>query len=84
MRILIAFDGSESPNEAVFDLARAGMPADTQVCVLSVRDPRAHRASSEEGEYHARRSGGSGMLAHGPLVHSLPQDACRAAEEGTI
>ena len=46
-------------------------------------DARAHPTASAEGEYHPRRGGGSAMLAQGVLVHAVPQDACRAAEEGT-
>lgn len=38
MRILIAYDGSECARAALSDLARAGLPPDAEVLVLSVLD----------------------------------------------
>jgi nucleotide-binding universal stress UspA family protein len=38
MRILIAYDGSESAEEAIRDLARAGLPQSAQALVLTVVD----------------------------------------------
>jgi nucleotide-binding universal stress UspA family protein len=36
MKVLIAFDGSECARRALDDVQRAGLPADTEVCVLAV------------------------------------------------
>jgi hypothetical protein len=36
MKVLLAYDGSECADQALIDLQKAGLPRDTQVCVLSV------------------------------------------------
>jgi nucleotide-binding universal stress UspA family protein len=36
MKVLFAYDGSECADQALIDLQKAGLPRDTQVCVLSV------------------------------------------------
>jgi nucleotide-binding universal stress UspA family protein len=36
MKVLLAYDGSECADQTLLDLQKAGLPRDTQVCVLSV------------------------------------------------
>ncbi len=38
MKILIGYDGSDCANAAIDDLRRAGLPADAEVCVMTVAD----------------------------------------------
>src|SRR5687767_14778887 len=38
MKILIAFDGSDHSQAAISDLARAGLPADSEAVVMTVAD----------------------------------------------
>lgn len=39
MRILIGYDGSESSQDALQDLTRAGLPADAKACILVALNP---------------------------------------------
>ena len=83
MRVLIAYDGSEYAKAAIYDLARAGLAAGTEVCLLTVGDSAVVRKKVIEPYYRPRRGSGETMLAHGPLVHPAPRDPDAVAEEGT-
>lgn len=80
MKVLLAYDGSPHADAAIDDLKKAGLPADVEICVLSVADvillPEMAAAISSRVA-----TGGARFVHPGPIQEALAHTQA-VAEQG--